>query len=213
MIDLDFDFRKDCKKGKLNLKIQNNRIVGEVGSSQFDFGSDSITNCCGKCPTTEKLRKNIGISKLLEDYNAIDYVLSASIIFPLKDNDGKTSWTINRARGCSRRICDRIDLTLEFIRIFYLGRNEYTPLQSCLIRYSNFFDLFIGFENYVKYFYLDDLVSSDYKKGKSLASSLDFMNAMPVSSIQEYKMYISNTIKFINDRRNRIKNALLSKQI
>lgn len=221
MIDLDFDFRKDCKEGadpdkysiklkethcelwskelpntkngKLNLKVKNSRIVGEAGNSQFDFGSDSITNCYGKRPTTEEFRKNIEISKSLDDYDAVNYVLSASIIFPLKDDNGKISWTINRARGCSRRICDRIDLTLECIRIFYLDKSEYTPLRSCLIRYSSFFDLFIDFENYVKFFYLDDLVSSDYKKVKPLTSSLDFMNAMPISSIEEYKMYILAT--------------------
>lgn len=157
MIDLDFDFRKDCKmgtgpdkysiklkeahrelwskelpntkKGKLNLKVEKNRIVGGTGNSQFDFGSDSITICYGKRTTTEEFRRNIEISKLLEDYDAIGYVLSTSIIFPLKDDDGKASWTINRARGCSRRICDRIDLTLECIRIFYLDKSEYTPLQ------------------------------------------------------------------------------------
>ena len=61
-------------------------------------------------------------------------------------------------------ICDRIDYTLECIRLFYLDKNADSPLKSCLNRYNFFFDLFGSFENYVKFFLLDDLVTKDYKQ-------------------------------------------------
>lgn len=64
--------------------------------------------------------------------------------------------TINGARGFHPRIKDRFDLTLECIRLHYLG--ESSPLGDTLTRYADFFGLFGDFTNYVDFFYLHDLV-------------------------------------------------------
>ena len=56
----------------------------------------------------------------------------------------------------NRKIDDRIDLTLEAIRRHYLSQES--PLSDVLARYSDFFDLFIDFESYVRFWLLDDLL-------------------------------------------------------
>ena len=234
MVDFSFDYRKDdgvngrdpdkysfqMKKdhcelwskqlpvseyGKLELTPYRDRMVAYVNGEYFDFGCDSITNCYAWRKSLEKIREDEEVAKLLKDYYDSDYVIGSSLIFPLRRDDGKTKWTINQAKGCLRRISDRIDLTLECIRIFYLDKNQWTPLRSCFINYSRFFDWFGDFENYVKFFFLDDLVSKDYKTVVGFTDVLDFDHAMPTSSIEEYKEYIKRNIEFIKKRNKRIK--------
>ena len=71
-------------------------------------------------------------------------------------------WTINQARGCLRRISDRLDLTLECIRRHYLGLDDPSRLGETLKLYSDFFALFESFRGYVDFFLLQDLVTDDY---------------------------------------------------
>ena len=241
MIDLTFDYRKDVgvngrdhdkysvqlKKdhcelwskplpvieyGTLELKPQWDRMIAYVDGAYFDFGCDSITNCYASRKSLEVLREDEEIAKLLREYYDSDYVIASSIIFPLKRDDGKVKWTINQARGCLRKISDRIDLTLECIRIFYLDKAQHTPLSSCLANYSRFFDWFGNFENYVRFFYLDDLVSKDYKTVIGFTDELDFNHAMPTESKEEYKKYIKRNIEFIKKRTERIRNNLNKKE-
>ena len=191
--------------GKLELTPQWDRIIAYVNGAYFDFGCDSITNCYCNRDSTAELRKDKEVVALIEQYKEADYVIGSSLIFPLHRDDGKVRWTINQARGCLRKISDRIDLTLECIRVFYLDKNQWTPLRSCFINYSRFFDWFGDFENYVKFFFLDDLVSKDYKTVVGFTDALDFEHAMPTSSIEEYKEYIRRNIEFIKKRNKRIK--------
>ena len=58
-------------------------------------------------------------------------------------------------------ICDRWDLPLECIRLFYLKQES--PLTKTLNNYSSFFELYNDFEDYVKFFLMEDLVSNDFK--------------------------------------------------
>lgn len=145
------------------------------------------------------------IKKLLDDYSLIDYVIGASIIFPLNGDDNKTGWTINRARGMSYMIHDRIDYTLECIKRFYLNKEDITnPLYKSLIRYSHyFFDLFINFENFVNFYFLNDLVD---ESGNiiSFTETIDFNHPFPIGK-GEYKKYIKSVIQFVNNRSERIK--------
>lgn len=84
------------------------------------------------------------------------------------------AWTINQAKGCTRtRIADRLDLTLECIRLYYLllpeltdplaalpeGYGRTNPLAAVLHRYRAFFELFQSFDEYVAFWLLDDLVT------------------------------------------------------
>ena len=83
------------------------------------------------------------------------------------------AWTINQAKGCTRvRIADRLDLTLECIRLYYeflqdrpeqgstlpADYDRTNPLGSVLHRYRWFFDIFESFDGYVDFWLLDDLV-------------------------------------------------------
>ena len=241
MVDTKHDYRKDCnypkqdpdkysfklkqdhaglwskelpihEYGKLELKPKHDRIEAYVNDEYFDFGCDSITNCYCNRKDLKEFREDEEVQKLLKEYYDADYVIGSSIIFPLKRDDGKTKWTINQARGCLRKISDRIDLTLECIRIFYLNRDQCTPLRSCLINYSRFFNLFGNFENYVKFFLLNDLVSEDYKTIVGFTDVLDFEHALPDESIEQYKEYIRRNIDFIKKRNERIKNHCLDKE-
>lgn len=60
--------------------------------------------------------------------------IGGHIIFPAHKKNG---FKINQARGVSRLICDRFDLTLECIRRFYL--EEESPLSKTLTNYKDFF--------------------------------------------------------------------------
>src|SRR5579863_2282624 len=63
-----------------------------------------------------------------EAFMAISYTIGGMMIFPANRIEGK--WTINQARGCLRRISDRLDLTVECIRRHYVGQSS--PLGATL---------------------------------------------------------------------------------
>jgi hypothetical protein len=58
--------------------------------------------------------------------------------------------TINQYRGFNRKINDRIDLTLECIRLYYEGK--VSPLYETFFVYDDFFKLFVDFKGYVDFF-------------------------------------------------------------
>ena len=194
------------KYGRLNLEIVGNVIHGVANDVSFNFNPDSITNCYSKWGKMKDLRDKDEIKRLLDEYDEVDYRISSSIIFPIQDDNNSSSWTINKARGCLRKIADRIDYTLECIRLYYLDKSTNTPLKKCLNRYNKFFDLFGNFENYVKFFCLDDLVTPDYKNVLSFTKSFDFDHSLPTS--ENYASFIEKTIEFLIKRGNRIKKEL-----
>ena len=131
------------------------------------------------------------------DYVHRSYTIGGSIIFP------KRPLGINPARGINKYICDRFDLTLECIRKYYL--NEESPLYSTLIKDKDFFDLFINFKGYVDYFFLNDLVTEDYKEVKFIIGNGDFeKNPMP-KTVEDYIKYINGQLEFVKLRNERIK--------
>lgn len=222
MIDITYDYRKDVKNSSYdpdryskklkethsylwsrivpNIKYGKLEIDSKLNSikKDFYFSPDSITNSFKNNPIVKTF---INYSKYYKEYNSLDYTIGTSVIFPTRDDSGSSKWTINQARGCNRKIMDRFDYTLECIRLFYENKNN--PLEGCLDRYSNFFSLFIDFKGYVKFFFLDDLVSSDYKKVISFTGVIDFNNPIP-NNINEYDNYLKNVIDFIKKRNKRI---------
>jgi hypothetical protein len=93
-------------------------------------------------------------------------------------------WTINQARGCDRRISDRIDLTLEAIRLYFDGiiDRDANPLGDVLDGYGWFFDRFgrgaDGFNQYIEFFFLQPLVH-DGQVVPLYGDALVFHNALP----------------------------------
>jgi hypothetical protein len=78
----------------------------------------------------------------IDALNTITYTIGGMVLWPGNQIDGK--WTINQARGCTGRIADRFDLTVECVRRHYEGDTTH-PLADAFGRYRDFFDLFGSF--------------------------------------------------------------------
>jgi hypothetical protein len=122
------------------------------------------------------------------------------MVFPGNRVDGKQ--TINGARGFTRKIADRLDLTLECIRRHYLGRPS--PLDHVLARYRDFFALFEDFKGYVEFFILQDLVAHDYGAVKFFMPFEDFNTPSVPKDADTYGEYRRLSIEFIEARNRRI---------
>ncbi len=224
-IDINFDFRNDSICGdpdsdspKLyethkylwSKKLPNNetltleklKIGGEYG--RFVLKNNCFDNLSSDrmCPHYVGKYKGkfdnwlTNIEK--QEFKYIARTIGGHIVFPAHKKNG---FTINQARGVNRKICDRFDLTLECIRLFYLG--ESSPLFNAISRYEDFFHLFIDFENYINFFLLQDFVDENYLIKFSLPF-IDFDNSPLPQNIDEYKLYKYNTVNAINKRNNRI---------
>lgn len=133
--------------------------------------------------------------KYRENYLKKAYTIAGSIVFP------QVRWSMNQARGCSRKIADRWDLTLECIRRFYAG--ETSPLDTALQRSENFFKLFVDFKGYVDFFFLQDCVDEYYNVKFWLDTPLFISDPMP-DSVESYKAWIEKELEFVEKRGKRI---------
>ena len=130
-----------------------------------------------------------------EDYLKKAYTIAGSIIFP------QVRWSMNQARGCSRKISDRWDLTLECIRRFYAG--EPSPLDTALQKSKNFFELFVDFKGYIDFFLLQDCVDKEYNVIFWLDTPLWITDPMP-ETVESYKEWIEMELDFVEKRGIRI---------
>lgn len=226
-IDITFDFRQDTPKGKdpdthsktlrgyhkllwskrlpcgvffgLDDTIKGHYLYHRSALGEFSLSSDAVI-------PTFKWHKRIQTlipENELNAFNAFGYTIGGMMVFPGNRIDKK--WTINQARGCTRQLCDRFDLTLECIRRYYI--NETSPLSEVLTRYSRFFELFGDFRGYVEYFLLQDLVSTDFFDVKISAPFNDFIGSPIPNDVIEYKKYESAMRAFIAARNHRIMNS------
>jgi len=125
--------------------------------------------------------------------------IGACTLFPNNRIDG--NHTINQARGVNSLIDDRFDLTLECIRLFYLGQTS--PLYDTLNRYKNFFALFENFIGYIQFYLLDDII--DNNGNIKFYLPFDNFKSRPVfNSIDDYFLYKQGVMTFINSRNKRI---------
>lgn len=137
------------------------------------------------------------------DFNFKAVGLSCYTLFPAKQILRKN--TINQARGVNRKICDRVDLTLECIRRYYDEIKQPNPLLDTLKRYDSFFKLFGSFKGYVDFFLLQDLVSENYSS-VHFWLPLDEFNRSPLpQSSNEYTLYMNKALNFIKARSERIR--------
>lgn len=168
---------------------------------EFFLGSDAITHSY-----RNQKRKNWIVKQIPEEVNELfnkGSTIGAYIIFPNKRING--NHTINQARGVNSFIDDRFDLTLECIRLFYLGQKS--PLYDTLLRYKKFFDLFDTFFGYIHFFLLEDLIDEN-KKIKFYLPFDNFKTRPIFSNIGEYQLYKKRVIDFINSRNKRINNYM-----
>lgn len=164
---------------------------------EFFLGSDAITHSYKNNKRKYWLTRQIPneVNELFDTGSTI----GAYTVFPNNRIDGKH--TINQARGVNSLIDDRFDLTLECIRLFYLGQQS--PLFDTFLRYEKFFDLFENFIGYIKFFLLDDLVDEN-QKIKFYLPFDDFKTKPIFSDINEYLFYKNGVMNFIKSRNNRI---------
>ncbi|MDQ0144730.1 DUF6994 family protein [Pseudarthrobacter niigatensis] len=187
-----------CGNGRFDLAPEGNAyLVHRSSNGVFFMASDAIT-------TRLKKRARHIIEKIppedLPEWPG--YTVGSSIVFPGNKVDGKM--TINGARGFSGKIADRFDLTLECIKRYYEGRQEWSPLEKVLGRYDQFFTLFCDFNGYVDFFLLQDLLKTDgnidyFHDFKDFRTS-----AVPQDEVQ-YLKYLAKSNDFISARNARIR--------
>ena len=133
-------------------------------------------------------------------FMGIAYTIGGMMVFPGNRVDGK--WTINQARGCLKRISDRMDLTLECVRRHYDGQSS--PLRATLARYCAFLALFESFSGYVDFFLLQDLVDDDSSSVRFFMPFDDFRTPATPVDHDTYTEYRRRSIAFIEARNRRI---------
>lgn len=168
---------------------------------KFRFGSDTLI-----ADFKYKKMKNVldELKQKLPDYKNFQetflrktYTIGGMIIFPKHPN------SINQLRGTNPQIKDRIDLTIECIRKYYL--DEQSPLYNTLNKDKEFFDLFVDFKGYIDFFFLQDIVSDDYSTVHFFIGNGNFDNYPLPRNTDEYMVWYDKSVDFINKRNKRIK--------
>ena len=157
-------------------------------ASQYKFDADLVAE----------------IAADVDDFNRVASKMGAYIPFPLNSAD-QSGDTINQARGKHPLIVDRFDLTLECIRAHYA--EQYSPLAERLSHFRGFFDLFGTFDTYVRFFLLDDLLTSDRSGVLSLMSGeplAGFEAPAIASTAAQYAEFRTRSISFVEARNDRI---------
>jgi hypothetical protein len=141
----------------------------------------------------------------IDEYYARTCTVGAYMMWPCYRIDGKP--TINQARGTNTsQIADRIDLSLECVRLYYAGQPS--PLNDddddTLDRYTDFFDLFVSFKGFVDFWLLQDLVSSDYETVNFLLPFEGFSQPAVAGDIDAWTRFTGASMVFCAARNARI---------
>ena len=164
------------------------------------FSSDSII-ASFRYQSMRELLEQVAASMddyhgFIEDYLHRSNTIGGFVIFPKHQN------SINQIRGRDKRIRDRWDLTLECIRRHYAG--EESPLSEVLRQDAAFFDLFVDFEGYIDFFFLQDCIDPETGKVRFWLGDGTFgENPLP-KTVDEYLSWITNELDFVQRRNQRI---------
>jgi hypothetical protein len=229
-IDVTFDFRTDTPEGKdpdthsKTLRLYHKLLWSKRLPSGEFFGLDDATPGCylhhhsalgefwlASDAVIPTFRWNSHIKSLisleeLAAFNSVGYTIGGMMVFPGNKIDRK--WTINQARGCTKKIGDRFDLTVECIRRHY--NKDHSPLSKVLARYGAFFELFRDFLGYVDFFLLQDLVAADGSAVRIAPPFDDFRRSPIPATAEEYRAYKDAATAFIRARNQRIFESLQS---
>ena len=178
----------------------NSYLTYNSAQEKISLSSDSISNSYRDKKVLSSIIKDL--TKEVEEFRSIGSTIGGFILFPAKKIDGKM--TINGARGFNQKIADRFDLTLECIRLHYLGKPN--PLENVLNQNSLFFKLFESFAGYVDFFLLQDLVNPDYEVIYFLPPINQVFESSPLPENKvEYLQYMQSSTSFTLKRNQRIK--------
>ncbi|MBQ2243922.1 MAG: hypothetical protein II318_06925 [Bacteroidales bacterium] len=168
--------------------------------NNFRFGSDSIFVSFRykkyRFMLEEVAKHKFNYHQFIENYLHRVSTIAGHIIFPKGIN------SINQTRGCNPFISDRWDYTLECIRLFY--KDYESPLFEVLQRNKDFFELFVDFEGYINYFFLQDFVTEDYTSVIMHDNGKVFRKNPRPENPQEYVSWIENQISLHDKRKERI---------
>lgn len=163
----------------------------------FSLGSDAITHSYKNQVKKQWLVTQIpDVVQELFDHGS---TIGAYLIFP--KNQIERKHTINQARGISKLIDDRFDLTLECIKRFYAKQPN--PLAETLERYASYFRLFETFEGYIRFFLLDDLIDEQGEIRFYLPFD-NFRSPPQFRHVEDYLVYKKRVELFIDSRNRRI---------
>jgi hypothetical protein len=132
-------------------------LLHDSDLGKFLLTSDSVLATFTRRPHMQAIIGQLTPADI-DALNTITHTIGGMVLWPGNQIDGKQ--TINQARGCTGRIADRFDLTVECVRRHYEGDTTH-PLADAFSRYRDFFDLFDSFAGYVDFWLLDDLVDTD----------------------------------------------------
>jgi|SRR5919109_2162218 hypothetical protein len=166
---------------------------------EFRLSSDSVMQTWSRQEAWSKMQAVIAQipQQEMEHFLTVAHQIGGKIVFPVESKP-----TINQARGTNPAIADRFDLTLECIRLHYLG--EASPLADVLMRYKDFFALFEDFKGYTEFFLLQDMVSDDASAVDFLLPSAGFDSSALPDSVGAYEDYRRNAIRFVEARNHRM---------
>lgn len=182
------------------IKASGNRLYHNSDQGEFYLSSDRAVATFTSWQKMKHITGQIPQERLKQFIDTSN-TIGGIIIWPSVKIDAKP--TINAERGFNRLIADRLDLTLECIRLYYLG--ETSPLYNTLKRYELFFNLFGDFKGYIDFFLFQDWVSSDYTTVK-IAIPFDGFQSPPIpATAEEYYEYMEATSSLVNSRNMRIK--------
>ncbi len=137
--------------------------------------------------------------KWQEEFTRKSYEIGGMIVFP------KRIKSINQTRGRLCEVRDRIDLTIEAIRLYYEdSKTARSPLHETLKKDDLFFSLFVNFKEYIDFFFLQDIVSEDYKSVKMFITNNYFQGCALPKNKEEYKKWRAAAFQFITARNQRI---------
>ncbi len=184
-------------------KISNNRLYHKSELGEFFLSSDRAIPTFSNWKRFQHIVLLVPSTQVTTFSNLTD-TIGGIVIWPSNQINSKP--TMNAERGFNNKIVDRLDITIECIRLYYLGKNS--PLYDTINRYKDFFDLFGSFKGYIDFFLLQDAVSKDYSSVK-IAKPFDKFKSSPIpSSIDEYLQYMEATGQFVRDRNKRISKNL-----
>ena len=169
------------------------------GLGDFFLTSDSVIHTYDSWARLKHIATQLPESERAE-FLATSYTIGGMMVFPGNRIDGKN--TINGERGFNRRICDRMDLTLECIRRHY--RRQDSPMSATLDRYQDYFSLFGDFLGYVDFFLLNDLVEDRSVKVKFWMPFCNFETSPVPTDLDQYREYRRLCTAFVNARNSRI---------
>ena len=204
--------QKGREGGRLIVKAKEiTKQHPEINPNHFVFSSDALgltfKNWRKKIDEIDQVFQNLEAGEHEKNFKKC-CTIGGYTIFPGKRIDGIT---INAARGgfgTNTQICDRIDLTLECIRLFYLNKpclsKKTCPLLDTLTRYKPFFDLFGTFKGYVEFFLFQDLATGDFSEVRFLHPFQGFKDQEYPKNTNEYRLYMNKMLEFIDLRNSRI---------